>query len=135
MNIYTVHIKQENPLESAIFVKEGFSWMASVLHVFWALYHKLWLVSLVLFSVEVGVAILQNKGVLNDGVAEAIKIGTMLLIGAHFNDLQRISLHKKGYDFYGVVSARNEEEARYKFIEDMLQCKTFGSGNNVSGLI
>lgn len=137
MNIYTIHIKENDPnqLENAIFIKEGFSWMGSVLHVFWTLYHKLWLVSFILFAIEAILAFLQIKGYLSEGVTEALKIGLLLLIGAHFNDLYRANLARKGYVLYGVVSGKNEDDAQYKFMSEMLQRSTFGSGKGLPGLI
>ena len=134
MNIYTVYTKPNDPnaLENAIFIKEGFSWFAAILHFFWAFYHRMWLVGAVLLAIEITLTSLQLRGYVQMETIESIKIGILLLIGANFNDLYRKNLEQKGYVFQDVISGKNEEEARCKYMTDILQCNTFGSGKEGS---
>jgi hypothetical protein len=137
MKIYTIHtnLSDPNPLENLVLIKEGFSWSGAFFQVFWALYNKMWLFSLILFSVSMILLVLNVKGIIGDGVSEAVKFGFFLVIGFSFNDWRRYDLENKGYIMSGVVSAKNEDEARYKIISDMLQCTTFGSGKHLPGLV
>jgi hypothetical protein len=137
MKIYTVHVKENNPdaLEDIVLVEEGFSWYATILHVFWALYNKMWALSAVIFVFEVIFAMLETSSFINSEVIDAVRCGFLLLIGANFNDWYRDYLDKKDYIFQEVVSGKNEDDARYKYITDMLHRTTLTSGNATPNLI
>jgi hypothetical protein len=62
-------------------------------------------------------------------------VGFLLFIGANFNDWYRSAIQKKGYIYQGLVSAKNAESARYKYITNMLHRTTFGSGNSLPELL
>ena len=130
MKIYTIYAKKDepNPLENAILIKEGFSWMGAILHFFWAFYHKMWLIGFALFAINIFMTLLQTKGLVDLEILQAIRFGFLLFVGASFNDWYRYTLTKKGYILYGIVSGKNEDEASYKFMSDMLQRSTFASG-------
>ena len=51
MRVYTVHILPgADALEDApLLVREGFCWPAAIFTVFWALWHRMWLVAGLLF--------------------------------------------------------------------------------------
>lgn len=137
MKIYTIYAKETDPnlLENAIFIKEGFSWLAAILHFFWALYHKMWWVSFILLAIGVSLTLLEINGYIALDIIQAIRFGLLLFIGSNFNDWHRYTLKKKGYIFYGVVSAKNEDEASYKFLTNMLQRNTFVSSQGLPNLL
>ncbi len=130
MKTYTVHLNlnHANPLETVAFVKEGFAWFAMILHVLWFIYHKMWFASVVLFLIEVTLMALQTHNYMPDEIITALKVGLFLFIGFNFNDFRRYFLGKNGYILYTVIIAKNEDEACYKFLSDMVQRSTFGSG-------
>lgn len=137
MKIYTVHMnpKADQPLEEIVLIKEGFSWMGSMLNFIWAFYHKMWLVGFVLIALEIFLSFLQLQGYCTPQVIQSIRFGILLLIGSNFNDLYRHYLTSKNYIFHGVVSGANEDEARYKFITNMLQRNMLASGNGQLSLV
>lgn len=137
MKIFTVHSKGNtlDALEDIVLVEEGFSWLAAILHVFYTLYNKMWLVSLVLFTIEIILVTLELQNIVSNPILNAIRMGFLLFVGASFNDWQRNLLDKKGYIFQGVTSGKNEEEARYKYMTNMLHCTTFASGNRPPELL
>ncbi len=137
MKIYTVHVNPSDPklIENAIFVKEGFSFFAAMLHVFWALFHKMWLVSAIILAVEIFLTALQSSEFVAVGIIESIKLGLLLFIGFNFNDWYRFYLNKRGYVLQDIISASNEDDARYKFMSDMLQRSTFGSSQGLPKLV
>ncbi len=137
MKIYTVYAKENDPqqLENIVLVEEGFSWFAAIFHVFYALYNKLWVVSLIIFAIQMVLLAAETNNLINIGIIDAIRVGLLLLIGAGFNDWKRDVLEKKGYIFQDIVSGKNEEEALYKYTSFMLHRSTFGSGNNHPDLV
>lgn len=137
MKIYTAHLKPNdpNPLEDIILVEEGFSWFAAIFHVFWALYNKMWKVAAIVFAIEMIFVILEVQGIITTSVADAARMGFLLMVGFWFNDWYRASLEEKGYILQAIVSGKNEDEARYKVMSGMLQRSTFVAGNNSEGLI
>lgn len=119
MKIYTVYTKETGPKqpEDIILIKEGFSWLAAILHCFWALYRKMWLVSFILFAINIFLILLEMKGYVRLSVLQPVRFGLFLFIGSNFNDWYRYAITKKGYVFHSVVSGKSEDEAMYKFLQ------------------
>ncbi|EOB09677.1 HIT-like protein [Rickettsia prowazekii str. GvF12] len=44
MNIYAIYINSTQKNNNFIILEEGFSWIAALFSIFWALYHKMWIV-------------------------------------------------------------------------------------------
>ena len=106
-------------------IKEGFSWGAGFLHFFWALYKKMWLVAFILFSITTFLTLLELKSYVTSDISQALKFGLLLFTGFNFNDWHSAHLVKNGYIFQGVISGKDEEEAHYKYLTEMLQRSTF----------
>lgn len=137
MKIYTVYTKDIGPsqLEDLVLVKEGFSWMAAILNFFWAFYHKMWVAGSILLIVNIVFIFLETKGYMEPEIVHSIKVGLLLFIGYNFNDWYRNNLIKQGLIPCGLVSGKNEDEARYKFITHMLHRTTFASGQSIPSLV
>lgn len=118
MKIYTVHIKKgdENPLEGAVFVKEGFAFFAAIFQLLWTLYNKMWFYSLVVFAISLCFVVAEKYAIINVDVASFLKIGFLVYVGYSANDWYRNTIAKKGYIFFEIVSANNEMEAQQKFL-------------------
>ena len=44
MNIYTIYTNSTQKNNNFVVIEEGFSLVAAIFSIFWALYHKMWLV-------------------------------------------------------------------------------------------
>lgn len=114
--IYSVYIKQgaANPLESALFIKQGFNLWAFILTAFWALFNRLWLLSLIVGVVSV-------IFVLNDSAAFAI---TSMLFSIWFgfeaNNFLSSKLEKKGYILFDVTTGIDKLAAEARFFDKYL---------------
>lgn len=98
-------------------VKEGFSWPAFVLSVFWALWHRLWLAALLFFAANLalgGVLALVGADALSSSVAS---LGVAALIGWAANDLRRAKLTRLGYAMRAPVIAPTGETAIRRYFE------------------
>lgn len=119
MRVYTYH---EVPGASAladdpILIKEGFNWIAALFTVFWALWHGLWQVVLVILIAGAALeAVLYLIGA--DPVAQtAAALGLAAIVGFCANDWRRAALSRRGYRFEGVVAAETADNARRRWFD------------------
>lgn len=118
MRLYTVHIPAGAsagdglaPGIEPVLIKEGFCWPAAFFTVFWALWHRLWLLALLLFlasaTIELGLAALGADGVLR----VAVNLGFAVFVGGSANDWRRYWLARAGHRLSDVVAAGNRDDA------------------------
>jgi len=119
MKTYTVLVKKgdENNLEEATFIKEGFSLWAAVFQVLWALFHKMWLCAAALIVVAISFLIVEKCDIIKTDMLEVLRIGLFVFIGFSANDWYLKSLHKKDYIIYDIVTGNNEDEAKRRFFD------------------
>jgi hypothetical protein len=126
MNIYTIHTNKTdpNPLENAVFIKEGFSIFAAVLQGFWSLYHKMWLCTAALIVLNISFMLLEKYAIITAGISTAMQIGVLVFVGFEANDWYRKSLETKGFKLFDIISGKDLDEAKKRFLEHNLERKT-----------
>ena len=106
--------------ESLVFVKEGFSWVASAVAPFWLLANRLWLVCLgylvVIGLIWIGVWLF---GLGPRALSYAVS-ALHLIIGLEADSLKRWTLERNGWQMAGAVNGRNAEECERRFFDDWL---------------
>jgi hypothetical protein len=118
MRIYTYHMKPgATALVDAVAVREGFSWAAFVFGFLWALYHRLWLVAVVVLAVPVLVRYAVDNGWLEPAIASTVLLLFGFYVGCSGNDWRRESLERRGYVLAGITSARDLAEADRRFFD------------------
>lgn len=119
MKIYTVHVNPEEaePLETAIFVKEGASVWAAIFQPFWSLYNKMWICAVLLLGANILLGYLDMNYFVASEVLTALNTGLIILVALSANDWYRLSLKKRGYILFDVVSGDNEAEAQQRFFD------------------
>ncbi len=112
MKHYRIYIQPDaaNPLERAQAIPEGFSFFAFIFHVFWALYHRLWLFFVVIVLVLGLLGVLRVRGFAPDMLI-ALELVFYWLVGLEARDQHADALERQGYEFCGDVLAANEEQA------------------------
>jgi hypothetical protein len=125
MHIYTVHLnpKAAEPLENAIFVKEGFSWLATIFTFFWMIYHRIWWAAIAIMVYNMAVAYLQETQILSAEIATIINVAVVVIIGLSAGDWYRDTLRRRGYVLTEIVSGMNEEQAEQRFLDLYLASK------------
>lgn len=111
--IYSVYVKQgtNNPLDSAIFIKQGFNFKAFLFTALWALYNRLWLLALVVGAVS---AIF----IMNSGAAFMISsILFSIWFGLEANNFKSHQLEKKGYILFDVATGTDRMAAQARFFD------------------
>lgn len=119
-DIYSIYVRNDvaNPLESTIVVKDGFSFIAFLLSIFWALYHRVWGLAALCFFVMAIIGLVEQQGLLTREMADILTLAFSVWVGFEANDWRAASLENKGYVLLDVVSARNEYEAQKRFFDN-----------------
>tara|TARA_R110000787_G_scaffold36855_11_gene93836 strand:- start:597 stop:986 length:390 start_codon:yes stop_codon:yes gene_type:complete len=116
VKLYTVHLPAGAgsglaPGVEPVLVKEGFCWPAAIFSVFWALWHRLWMLALLLLlasaAIETGLAALGA----DEAFRVAASLGFALFVGGTANDWRRYWLAREGYRLCDIVGARNQDDA------------------------
>ncbi len=113
MKLYTVHIPVggQVPGEEPVLLKEGFCWPAFFFSFLWALWHRLWLVALLLVLASVAIEAAMSQLGANDAVRGAVTLGFAVFVGATANDWRRGALAKLGYRLTDIVAAGDADAA------------------------
>lgn len=115
MNIYSVYVKEENETYDLTIIKQGFSIWALIFNVFWAFYHKMWLVISLL--VLINVVIFSFEVSANLAMLQGAKFITQLFIFGFFaSELREFYANKRGLNLDDIIVANSEEEAELKYL-------------------
>ncbi len=111
MNIYSIYLNPQKKDSDFITIKQGFSIFATFFSVFWALYHKMWLLLIVtlIFSIII----------LGLGYNQFIYLGQItiiLLYGFFSDDIREYDLQRKKYQLEDIILAKSQMEAELKFV-------------------
>jgi hypothetical protein len=123
LRIYSVHLnpRDANPYESAVFIAEGFNLYAFIFTGFWALYHRLWWMALLFFTLHMGSGHYGAAVGLSVTSVGVLEFGFRLMIGLSANDMWRTQLEKRGWVMSDVVVAYSQLEATHRYYERHLQ--------------
>lgn len=119
MRVYTVHYLPVSldPGHDAVLVKEGFCWPAFVFSVFWALWHGLWMVALLIVAADLALELLLSLAGADGFTTVAALLGVSVFIAYGANDWRRAKLGRLGYLGAGVVAARDRDAATRRFFD------------------
>jgi len=114
MRIYLVHVI---PNTHPVFVRDGFSFMAFVFSGFWALWHRMWFVSAMIFG---GLGLLELL-LTFIGAADELRIvmtiGFSLVVGFGAHDWLSSSLLRRGYSLDDIIVASRLEAALRRWFD------------------
>ena len=134
MRFHTIHVpafepvtfaKGENYLgqqvENIVPVKEGFCWPAFFFLVFWAFWHRLWLVagSLIAFILVAHFLIVLVGA--SQVVTLLIGFGLATQLGYLANDFRRAKLKRNRYFERGIVIAPSADAAVRRYVSDLFK--------------
>ena len=115
MRIYSVHVPPlVSPVDRARVVAEGFSWVAFVLGVLWALWHRQWAAAAAILVAGMVLA----GGLAAIGAGETTitiaAVAVNAIYGVVANDLRRRRYDRLGWREIGPIAADDADEALYK---------------------
>ncbi len=120
MRAYTVHAPPEasddaDAPEKFVFVKDGFSWPALFVPIFWILWHRLWLT---LMGIVIWVlAVMWVDRLAGEMPATILAILGGILFALEANNIRRWSLARRGWRDIGGSFGGNLDEAEIRFFE------------------
>lgn len=123
MRFYTVHLPagdegaESAALGHAIFVREGFNWLAFFFAPFWALAEGLWLAALALIVSLAAIVVVPQVLGLGPLLPVILGLGYGVLAGMSGNDLRRAGLAARGYRPVEVVAAPSRAQALIRYAE------------------
>ncbi len=120
--IYTVHINpsKPNPMEKAVFVREGFNIFAFIFVILWALYQRMWLVVLGMVVISILFASIEEAKLLDKLSIATLQLTFQVIVGLYANDLRRWTLARHGYILADVVVSDNELLAQQRYFDRVL---------------
>ena len=122
MRIYSVHIRRHglDPDYDFAVVKEGFSWPAFFFNIFWALWHRLWLVAFALFAIPFVVAIVSSAIGLAPAGQAVLSLGWLVIFGMIANDVRRFFLTCNGFIDRGIADGKTMDDALCKYLQNTI---------------
>ncbi|MFO1242804.1 MAG: DUF2628 domain-containing protein [Rickettsiales bacterium] len=119
VKIYSVHVDPaaSKPMENAVFIPEGFNFFAFLFSVFWALYHRLWIVAGVYVLLAGGATLIAKTYGMHPSSVMVIDLGVRIMFALSANDFWRGTLEKKGWITTDVIVAGSEIEATHRFYD------------------
>ncbi len=104
-------------MESAVLVKEGFSWPALLLGPLWSLYRRLWAATLVWFAALVLLTSASYLWPAADDWFGGAWTGFGLRFGGEANDRRRRKLARRGWREAGIVGGSGQDAAVRRFAD------------------
>lgn len=113
--IYSVYIKKDsNPLENAIFIKQGFNFWAFIFNIIWALFNRLWLVAIALFALNCVFVTIDSPAM------ALVSFLVNIWFGFEANNFKAAKLEKLGYINFDVVTGIDPLAAKQRFFDKYL---------------
>lgn len=121
MKLYTVHARPGTSMvEKPVFIKEGFNLWAFLLTVVWALYHRLWLVSLLLVAFNVTMFYCVRIQLFSSISFGILHLAFHVICGLYGNDWIRAKLTRRGYIMADITAGDSLLRAEQRYFERYL---------------
>ncbi|MDN5929061.1 MAG: DUF2628 domain-containing protein [Hyphomicrobiales bacterium] len=103
--------------QDAVFVRDGFHWLAFLVPFFWFLWHRLWLEAGLIFAAMVGLIALEGvEGM--PGIVAPVSLLLSLGLGFEAPALWMAALRRRGWREWGVVEADGRDAAAIRYLAD-----------------
>lgn len=113
MKIYEVY--SNSAKNEVVLIKEGNNFIAGVFGPFWALYHKMWILSIITFGLLVIQEYLRRQYIFIANYDFILTITVFLLFYFYGNKIIAYKLSNSGYVLYDIIVSRSLEEGEYKY--------------------
>jgi hypothetical protein len=99
-----------------IYVRDGFHWLGFLLPLVWLLWNRLWLETLVLLAVMLGLGLLGETSGSTEMIVGGLTLLVSIYVGLEGSALRIWALRRRGYDEWGVVEAANRADAEVRYL-------------------
>lgn len=118
MALFTVLEPPDGKPDRVAFIPEGFCWWAFGLTFLWALWHRMWVVTAILFAVFTALSLAVVYEVLGPGLGSLLQFGLSLIFGFEAWRLKESSLLRAGFRRAGLIEASRFEAAELAYIAE-----------------
>jgi Protein of unknown function (DUF2628) len=115
MAYFTILEAPDGDPERTVLIKDGFSVAALIFTVFWALWHRLWVVSAILFAILVCIELGADWFGVNNFIESLIQAAVGLIFAFEARSLWLQSLRRSGFRIAGIVEGTSVEAAELKY--------------------
>ncbi|MBN9068661.1 MAG: DUF2628 domain-containing protein [Rhizobiales bacterium] len=105
------------PEDAAVFVRDGFHWLAFIVPFIWFLWYRLWIEAGLVFAAMVGLSALEQVDGMQ-GIVPAISLLLSLGLGFEAPTMRMAALRRRGWRERGVVEADGCDEAAIRYLAD-----------------
>jgi len=123
MAIYRVYECPADSLDTAVFVREGFSIAAALFTFIWAVWHRMWLVAVALLAALAAVAIAADVFDFGSTIVVTTQLAIAVTIGFIADAIRGRSLVSLGFIESAIVEAANRHEAELKYFVKAVRTK------------
>jgi len=99
-----------------IYVRDGFHWIGFLLPLVWLLWNRLWIETVVLLAVMLGLGVLGETSGSAEMMVGGMTILISIYIGLEGSALRIWALRRRGYAERGVVEAGNRADAELRYL-------------------
>ncbi|MCK4940144.1 MAG: DUF2628 domain-containing protein [Rhodospirillaceae bacterium] len=117
MNVYSIHVRDNNQAPKLVLVKDGYCLAATIFGPLWALVLGLWETAIIIFIFYTLMGFLINEFVPGANAAMAAQAGAAVLIGIVANELRRWNLERRGFEERDTVLGSDRSDAERRFFE------------------
>ena len=115
MNLYSIYAGDVGKNSDPVIIKQGFSPVASVFNLFWAIYHRMWLV-IILVMVANFIVISFSETEVVSLIGNLKYIVQFFIFGFFATEIREFYARKRGMQLDDVILANSEEEAELKYM-------------------
>ncbi|NRB11130.1 MAG: DUF2628 domain-containing protein [Rickettsiaceae bacterium] len=111
MKLYAIYSKLSEEDSTPIIIKQGFSFWATVLNFFWALYHRMWIVTFFTLIANILVVYISASKPEIISIAYLINFAILLVFGFFSTEMQEFTAKRQGLKLEDIILAKSEDEA------------------------
>lgn len=115
-----IYVVMEPPRDRAdadeVYVRDGFHWLGFLLPLVWLLWNRLWIETLVLLALMLGLGFLGDASDSAELMVGGLTLLVSIYVGLEGSALRIWALRRRGYAEWGVVEAANRADAEIRFL-------------------
>lgn len=110
----------EEAVDGARLIRDGFSFPAFVVSPLWLLWHRLWIEAALFFAGSLAIVTAAEQAGLGPA-GSALSFLLSLYVGLEGQKLRTAALRRRGWEEWGVVHADSEEDAEIRYASQIGQ--------------
>ena len=115
MNLYSIYASCGDKNSDPVIIKQGFSPIAGVFNLFWAVYHRMWLVVILVMIANFIIISFRETEVISL-IGNLKYIVQFFSFGFFATEIREYYARRRGMQLDDIILAASEEEAELKYM-------------------